>query len=253
VALPASVAGRVAGVLAFFFADPFEPEPALLELLSALGSQLGQFIERRRAEERAEAELRASRGRILAGARAERRRLEGELHAGVQQRLSSLLITLRLLWARLPGDAEGASEMLRAADAELVAALDELREFGRGIHPAVLTHQGLGPALSSLAERAPLEIASVAASRLPESIEAAAYDVVREVAESAGKEGRGPVRVAVSCEEGRALVLIEERGPSDPEAPHLRAVSDSAEGAGGSLAVEERPDGRRLVVELPLP
>jgi signal transduction histidine kinase len=103
--------------------------------------------ERLQAELRAQlAELRASRARIVSAGDEERRRLERDLHDGAQQRLLSLGLALQLARAKLDRDANGATELLAEADGELRAALDELRELAQGIHPAVLTEQGLGAA-----------------------------------------------------------------------------------------------------------
>src|SRR5213079_3264698 len=91
---------------------------------------------------RAEAELRASRARIVAAADAERQRLERDLHDGAQQRLVNLGLTLRLLQSRLDRDGAPAEPLLAEAIDELGAAARELREFARGIHPAVLSDGG---------------------------------------------------------------------------------------------------------------
>src|SRR5215207_3193911 len=109
---------------------------------------------------RLERELRASRARIVAAGDQERRRLERDLHDGAQQRLLALGLALQLARAPLGPQANGAAELLGEADAELRAALDELRELARGIHPAVLTELGLEAALATLAERSPVRVTS---------------------------------------------------------------------------------------------
>ena len=104
----------------------------------------------------AEAELRRSRARIVEAADAERRRLERDLHDGAQQRLVSLSLALRLLRSRLAASGGADPEALAAADeaaAQVKLAIRELRELARGIHPAILTEAGLGPAITALAER----------------------------------------------------------------------------------------------------
>ena len=110
------------------------------------------------ANAEARQELLASRARIVEAGDAERRRLERNLHDGAQQRLVSLSLSLRLAQARLKSDVHAADEILSGASVELALALEELRELARGIHPAVLTDRGLGPALESLADRTPLPI-----------------------------------------------------------------------------------------------
>ena len=122
----------------------------------------------------AEAELRASRVRLVEAQAAERRRLERNLHDGAQQRLVSLALALRLARERATGAPKAALDLLEQASAELTLALEELRELARGIHPAVLTERGLRPALEGLAERAtfPVEV-TAPDGRLSEQVEAA--------------------------------------------------------------------------------
>ena len=108
---------------------------------------------------RQEAEVRASRSRIVAATdAARRRRLERNLHDGAQQRLAALSLSLRLAESRLPDEAAEAREILAGARVELTQALEELRELARGLHPNVLTDRGLGPALESLVIRSPIPV-----------------------------------------------------------------------------------------------
>jgi GAF domain-containing protein len=110
------------------------------------------------ANNQAQAEMRASRARIVRAADAARERLERNLHDGAQQRLVAVSLTLRLALSKLAADPDAAGELVRKASEELTHAIDELRELARGIHPAILTGQGLGPALEALAARAPLGV-----------------------------------------------------------------------------------------------
>lgn len=157
-------------------------DPVLLErrgLLASAGAagRLALENERLQAELRLQLEeLRASRTRIVQAGDEERRRLERNLHDGAQQRLLVLGLALQLVRAQLGPETNGAAEILAEADAELRAALDELRELARGIHPAVLTEQGLGAALKTLGERSPMPITIVETpeERLPAPAEVAA-------------------------------------------------------------------------------
>ena len=126
--------------------------------------------------------LAASRARIVGAGDAERRRLERNLHDGAQQRLVSLALQLRLTQSALERRPEAVPGLLEEAQAELARALDELRELARGIHPAILTDRGLGPALEAILARAPLpvELTNLPEERLPEPVEAAVYYVVAE-------------------------------------------------------------------------
>jgi signal transduction histidine kinase len=98
------------------------------------------------------AELQASRARIVEAGDTERRRLERNLHDGAQQRLIAVALQLRLIRARVDSDPSSVKALAMQAGDDLAAALDELRELARGIHPAVLDH-GLAAALESLAAR----------------------------------------------------------------------------------------------------
>ena len=173
-------------------------DPVLLErraLLEAAGAaaRLALENERLQAELRAQlAELRTSRTRIVQASDDERRRLERNLHDGAQQRLLSLGLALQLARAQMEPEANGAFELLAEAEDELRAALDELRELARGIHPAILTDQGLAAAVRSLAERSrvPVTIVALPERRLDEPVEAAAYFLVSESLANCAKYAR---------------------------------------------------------------
>ena len=154
-------------------------EPALVESVRATA---GLVLENERlaAEVRSQlAEVRASRGRIVTATDAERRRIERDLHDGAQQRLVTLSVALGLEAAR--ADPAAADVLSRAQD-EVEAALVELRELARGIHPALLRDEGLEAAVEALARRAPLPVTvhGTVRGRLSDPIELAAYFVVSE-------------------------------------------------------------------------
>ena len=133
-------------------------EPELLRSVAAAAG-LAMENERLQAQLRARVEeLRTSRARIVEAGTQERRRLERNLHDGAQQRLVALSLTLRLAQGKLHGDPDRADELLNGAQEELTLALAELRELARGIHPAILSDRGLGPALEALAGRAPIAV-----------------------------------------------------------------------------------------------
>ena len=116
---------------------------------------------------RQEEEIRASRARIVKAGDEARRRLERNLHDGAQQRLVALSLSLRLAQTKVGTDPPAAETVPGAAREELAAALDELRELARGIHPAVLTDRGLAAAIEALAARADPGRDRDAASELP--------------------------------------------------------------------------------------
>jgi PAS domain S-box-containing protein len=204
-----------------------------------------------------EAQLRRSRARIVEAGDVERRRLERNLHDGAQQRLVSLSLALRLAQAQVAANPKEAERILSAASNELGQALEELRELARGIHPAVLTDRGLGPALEALAARAPLRVdLALAEERLPDQVEAAAYYVVSEALANVVKYAEASaVAVRVARDNGRAVVEVADDGVggANPESGSgLRGLADRVEALDGLLEVESRPGGgTRIRAEIP--
>ena len=264
--LPATNSGRAVTVL-----GPAEApvaalvhDPALLErptLLTAAGAaaRLALENERLQAELRLQLEeVRASRARIVTAGDEERRRLERDLHDGAQQRLLSLGLALQLARAELGPGANGATTLLGEAEAELAAALEELRELAQGIHPAVLTEHGLGPAVKTLAARSPLpvEITHVPDQRLPASVEAAAYFVVSEALANVVKHAHASAAaVSVACEGGSLLVEVEDDGVGGAEprtGSGLAGLADRVHALDGWLTIDSTAGcGTRLRAELP--
>jgi signal transduction histidine kinase len=224
-------------------------DPVLLErrgLLEAAGAaaRLALENERLQAELRAQlAELRASRARIVQAGDDERRRLERNLHDGAQQRLLGLGLALQLARAKVGGEANGAGELLGEAEDELRRALDELRELARGIHPAVLTDQGLGAAVRSLAERSTTPVAIVVPEeRLGESVEAAAYFLVSESLANVAKYAHASsVLVHITRRNGSAVIEVDDNGVggADPaRGSGLRGLSDRVQALDGTFRVD---------------
>ncbi|MGH2996383.1 MAG: PAS domain-containing sensor histidine kinase, partial [Gaiellaceae bacterium] len=206
---------------------------------------------------RHESELRRSRARIVQAGDVERRRLERNLHDGAQQRLVSLSLALRLAESKLESDPHEAGRLLDAASDELAQALQELRELARGIHPAVLTDRGLGPALEALAGRAPLPVElALTDHALPPPVEAAAYYVVSEALTNVARYAEASaVQVRVERSDGRAVVEVADDGVggADPsQGSGLRGLADRVEALDGSLVVESSPgSGTRIRAEFP--
>ncbi|MBI5103961.1 MAG: hypothetical protein HZB46_03040 [Solirubrobacterales bacterium] len=211
----------------------------------------------RGALERQAAELRRSQARLVAAADAERRRLERDLHDGAQSRFVAIALQLRQAQAAAPPGSEAVA-LLDAAIAELRTGLDELRELARGIHPAVLTDHGLGPALEALAARAPLpvEVRGALGGRLPETVETAAYFAVSEALANVAKyAGATHAVVEVRRERGRLVVTVDDdgRGGADPRGGSgLQGLADRAGALGGRVAVES-PAGFGTCVRIELP
>ena len=147
--------------------------------------------------------------------------------------------------------------MLQSAREELALALEELRELARGIHPAVLTERGLGPALESLASRSPLPVAVEAPDeRLPEPVEAAAYFVVSEALTNVSKYARATeAAVRVARSDGHVVVEVRDDGVGGAEAGSgsgLRGLADRVSALSGTLTVES-PRGAGTVVRADIP
>jgi signal transduction histidine kinase len=215
--------------------------------------------ERLDAELRAKVEeLRASRERMLSIGLEERRRLERDLHDGAQQRLVSTALNLRLARERLRDEPESAEGLLSSAGNELDAALEELRELARGIHPAVLSHRGLAPALEALAHRAPLpvELNALPSERLPEAVELAAYFVVSEALTNVAKYAYASyARVSIEQENGRVVIAVEDDGVggADPaRGTGLRGLADRLGILEGRLEVDSEV-GRGTTVTARIP
>jgi PAS domain S-box-containing protein len=218
--------------------------------------------ERRRYEESLRAsiaEVRASRARLVAAADAERRRVERDLHDGAQQRLVALAMTLRLAQQRLGAQADPElRSTLAAASAELRHALAELRDLARGLHPAMLSEQGLAAALEALALRTPLpvRIAACPRGRLPEGVEAAIYYLVAEALTNTLKHAcAARAEISVQVLGDVALVRVRDDGvggASEQGGGGLRGLADRVAAAGGRLDVDSpRGGGTTISAELP--
>jgi signal transduction histidine kinase len=231
------------------------------ELVRAVGGAAALALENERldAELRANvAELRASRARIVESADAARRRIERDLHDGAQQQLVALALALRTARSRLDRDPDAAGALLDVAARDLEAAIRDLRELARGIHPAILSDRGLGAALEALARRLPLpvEIAASPEHRLPEPVEAAAYFVVAEALTNVARYAHATqARVAVTRVGDRVVVQVTDDGigGADPgKGSGLRGLADRVSALDGRLTVESSP-GRGTTINAIIP
>jgi signal transduction histidine kinase len=232
------------------------PEPALSVLLEIrdigvlaipIGFVVGSF-------QLVERELRSSRARIVEASDAERRRLERDLHDGAQQRFVSLSIGLRVLRSKLGGDAEpDVVQRVDAASEELRAGIAELRELARGIHPAVLTGEGLAGALSALAERAPVPttIVAVPGRRLAPAVEASAYFVVSEALANIGRHaGASSASIDARIDHDTLVVRVIDNGVGGADVARgtgLRGLGDRVAALGGTLSVDSPQRGGTIV------
>jgi signal transduction histidine kinase len=255
VGVPVVVDGTLWGVMAVGSRET-EPLPADFE------GRLAQFTELLAtaiANAEGRAELDASRARIVATADATRRQIERDLHDGAQQQLVSLALALRAAQATVPEELEQHRSELGCVVDGLTAALDDLREIARGIHPAGLSEDGLTPALKRLVSRSPLRVnLDVRADgRFPEPVEVTAYYVVSEALTNAAKHADTPVvDVAVAADGGALRVEVRDdgRGGADPaEGSGLFGLKDRIEAIGGTMRLTSPPGaGTALTVVLPL-
>jgi signal transduction histidine kinase len=239
-------------------------DSSLLEdamFLQAVGAATGLALENARlqAELRAQlAEVRASRMRILAAGDEERRRLERDLHDGAQQRLLATRLALQLVRERTAEHDSDAGSLLDEADAEVQGALEDIRTLARGLHPAILSENGLAAALSALARRSsmPVEITHAPVDRLPAQIETAAYFVVAEALTNAAKHAAASrVRIDIQEQNGHVLVLVHDDGVGGASAipsGGLSGLRDRIEALGGRVAIASPPGGgTSLRAEIP--
>ena len=204
-------------------------------------------------------DLRGARQRILAAADAERRRIERDLHDGAQQRMVAVAVTLGLAEQRFASDPEGARELVAQARVEAQAAVKELRELARGIHPAVLSDHGLGPALEALASRAPVpvDVSGVPECALDHEVEACAYYVTAEALTNVAKYAHASsASVELTLDDGKLRVQVRDDGVggADPSTgTGLRGLRDRVDALDGDLEVDSPPGGGTTVtVEVPV-
>ncbi|HEY6069258.1 MAG TPA: sensor histidine kinase [Gaiellaceae bacterium] len=233
-------------------------EPRLLEAAGA-AARLALENARLQAETRAQLEeVRGSRVRIVNAADEERRRIERDIHDGAQQRLVALALQLRSAQRRLPEESDPeVDRLLAVAVSELQVAVEELRELARGVHPAILTEDGLAAALDSLVSRSPFPIELDAdEGRLPAPVEATAYFVACEALANVVKHaGASNAKVTAHQHDGMLVVEVSDDGIGGARANNgsgLSGLADRVEALGGKLRVESPPGGgTRVVGEIP--
>jgi signal transduction histidine kinase len=204
-------------------------------------------------------DLRHARARIIEAADAERRRLERDLHDGAQQRLVALALTLGVAESKLKKDPAAVGPLIASAREEAQQAVQELRELARGLHPALLSDRGLGPALDALAGRAPVPVTvtGVPEDRLPPPVEAAAYFVVAESLTNVAKYAQASaaqVTLATAPDLVRVAISDDGVGGADPRAGSgIRGLRDRVEALDGRLEVLSPPGrGTTVTAELPV-
>jgi PAS domain S-box-containing protein len=226
-------------------------------------------VEERRREEKAArerdvararaAELRLARRRIIDAADAARAKLERDLHDGAQQQLVNLALRLRIARGKLPGDPGDAAALLDDAIELAAVATSELRELAAGIHPAVLTHRGLGPAIERLAGRMPLSVSvlEVPKQRLPAPVESSVYFVVSEALTNVVKHaGAAAATVRIGVTGASLTVDVRDDGAGGAglgAGTGLPGLADRVAALDGELTVTSpRGVGTTVHAEIPL-
>jgi signal transduction histidine kinase/CHASE3 domain sensor protein len=255
VGVPITVAGRLWGVIVASLTHagtlPRGTEQRLAEFTELVATAI--------ANAESQAELTASRARIVATADETRRRIERDLHDGAQQALVSLAFQLRTAQADVPPALPGLHADLGEVAAGLSDVMDELREIARGIHPAILAEGGLPAALRTLVRRStlPVQLDVRTDRRLPEALEVAAYYIVSEALTNAVKHAQASgVEVEVEAVDGALRVSVRDDGVggADPgRNSGLVGLKDRVEALGGRISIESPPGaGTSIRAQLPL-
>jgi len=252
---PVMVAGNVWGVVSVATVEADRLPRDTEDLLEGFAELVTAAI----ANSEARAQLAASRARVVATSDETRRRIERNLHDSTQQRLVTLALELRAAREGLPaGDAEIAARIEQVEEG-IRGVLEEVREIARGLHPAILSEGGLGPALKSLARRSglPVELDLGVRERLPEPVEVAAYYVVSEALTNAAKHaGASGASVGLERHNGTLRVSIRDDGVggADPSrGSGLVGLSDRVAALGGHVEVASpRGSGTSILVEIPV-
>ena len=236
-------------------------DPALdHDLVVSAGTAASLAIDNARLQAELKAQLlevQESRRRLITATDDARRKVERDLHDGAQQRLVALSAALRQSRDHRPEDSEAINTLLDEAAQEAEVAIEELRELARGVHPAILTQAGIGPAVSSLIDRAPIPVSlRIDPERHPPEVEATAYFVITEALSNSFKHSAADhVRVEARRKGGELRILIEDDGVggADPDGSGLHGLADRVGALGGRLVVASgEPRGTTVTASLPI-
>jgi signal transduction histidine kinase len=254
VGTPIVVEGRMWGGVSVSSRHP-DPLPSNTESRIA---DFAELVATAIANAEGRAALAASRARVVAAADETRRRIERDLHDGIQQRLVSLGLELRAAQVTVPPQLGELDGVVSHVVEGLASVLDELREISRGIHPAILSEGGLEPALAALRRRSAVrvELDLNVERRLPEPIEVAAYYVVSEALTNAAKHAHASaVNVDLDTDEAILQLAIRDDGigGADPgRGSGLVGLSDRIEALGGTLQITS-PTGKGTTLQIEVP
>jgi signal transduction histidine kinase len=254
VGAPIIVVGQVWAVVTLHWRREERPSADTEERMSQFAELLGMAI----ANAEGRSELAASRRRIVAASDEARRRIERDLHDGVQQQLVTLSLALRQRAADAHADDALSSELARVSD-EVDSILDSLVEIARGIHPAILTQGGLAAALRNLAHRCtvPVELDERIDAQLPDDVQVAAYYFLSEALTNVAKHARATaVHVYVTTDDGTLKLTVRDDGVGGAalgRGSGLVGLEDRVEALGGKIAVSSPAGyGTSVVMKLPI-
>jgi len=250
---PVIVDGRLWGAMTLNATGPLPPNidqrlPSFVQLVATAIAN---------AEDRSK--LAASRKRLVAASDEARRQIERNLHDGTQQRLVSLALAAGAAAAQPPTQSSQVRDRFTSIANALGEAVEELQELSRGIHPAILTDAGLGPALESLALRSPIpvELRVMTRERFPEPVEVAAYFVASEALANATKHSQASrIDVALKTETDQLVLSVcdDGVGGADPgRGTGMVGLRDRVEALSGTLEITSTPArGTSLAATLPI-
>ncbi len=248
---PVADRGEELGALALAMPQNDPMDPSKQKLVRDLASQVGLLLRNVRLVE----ELRASRQRLVEAQDEERRRIERDIHDGVQQQLVALAVRLQLLEQQISAP-PAAKETAAGLRADATTALEDLRDLARGIFPPLLADQGLAAALDAQIRKAalPVVLETDGIDRYPRVLESAVYFCTLEALNNVAKYARASrARVRLAAEAGHLRFEVIDDGVGfDPTAvtrgTGLQGMADRVEVLGGSLEVRSEPGRGTTVV-----
>ena len=251
---PIVVQGRLWGVMVAAWRQ-YQPAAGIEDQIA----QFTELVATAISNAQARSDLAASRARIVAASDEAKRRIQRDLHDGAQQRLVSLGLGLRTAQKAVPPGNPGLTRELDGLADGIVEVLEELRQLSSGIHPAILSLGGLGPALKALARRSaiPVDLDIPRQARLPERVEVAAYFVISEALANTAKHAHAAtarVRVELSDSVLKVQIRDDGVGGADPSrGTGLTGLTDRVEALGGRLDVSSHPgEGTQIKADLPI-
>ena len=248
--------GEDLGALALTMPANDPMDQARDRLVRDLAAQAGPVLRNVRLIE----DLRASRQRLVTAQDEERRKLERNIHDGIQQQLVALAVRLKLADTLVDRDPSKAHEALAALQVDAGGVLDELRDLARGIYPPLLADKGLAAALEAQVRKAavPTTLHADGLPRYPQDVESAVYFCALEALNNVAKyAGATAATVRLASEDGHVRFEVHDDGRGfDPAAAGhgtgLRGMTDRLEAIGGTLAIESRPGGTTVTGSIPI-